>query len=99
MNYPGQYPPPGPRGPMDDIRGGVATTVAAMAALLLGSQFNTYTVSYVTAIAEQSYSDEIVDLIAVAWMILAYPLVFYMARASIIAAMTAIGVHLAYRFI
>ncbi len=97
--HPGQYGPSSPRGPMDDIRGGFATTAAAMLAILLGSPFNAITAPYVIALAERSYSYEVVDLIGVAWMILAYPFVFFAARASIIAGLSAAGVYLAYRFI
>ncbi|TYB83479.1 hypothetical protein [Maritimibacter fusiformis] len=84
---------------MDDIKGGFATTAAAMVAILLGSPFNAVTAPYVIAMAERSYSPEVVDLIGIAWMILAYPFVFFAARASILAALTAAGVYIAYRFI
>lgn len=96
---PNQYGPNGPRGPMDDIKGGFATTAAAMVAILLGSPFNAVTAPYVIAMAERSYSYEVVDFIGICWMILAYPFVFFAARAAIIAALTAAGVYIAYRFI
>ena len=98
MYAPNNYPPRGPQSPMDDIKGGFATTVAAMVAILLGSPFNALTAPYVIAMAERSYSPEIVDLIGIAWMILSWPMIFFMARASIIAALTAAGVYLAMRF-
>ena len=84
---------------MDDIKGGFATTAAAMVAILLGSPFNAMTAPYVIALAEKNYSYEVVDLIGITWMILAYPFVFFAARAGIIAALTTAGVYLAYRFI
>lgn len=99
MYAPNNYPPRGPQSPMDDIKGGFATTAAAMVAILLGSPFNALTAPYVTAMAERSYSYEVVNLIGIAWMILAYPFVFFAARASILAALTAAGVYIAYRFI
>ncbi|MBK0327745.1 hypothetical protein I5535_10620 [Rhodobacteraceae bacterium F11138] len=84
---------------MDDIKGGFATTVAAMCAILLATPFNTMTAPYVIALAEKSYSYEVADLIGIAWMLMSYPFVFFAARASIIAALTTAGVYLAYRFI
>ena len=95
------HPPnhPGNRGNGDDLKGGFATTAAAMVALLLGAPFNAMSAPYVIALAQQSYSPEIVDVIGVAWMILTYPFVFFAARASIIAGLTTAGVYLAYRFI
>lgn len=96
---PNQFGPPGQRGPMDDIKGGFATVAAAMVAILLGAPFNALTAPYVIAMAERSYSYEVVNLIGIAWQCLAYPFVFFAARASILAALTAAGVYLAYRFI
>lgn len=95
--YPNQPHTPGNRGPGDDLKGGFSSVLAAMIALLLGAPFNALTAPYVIVLAEQTYTDEIVDLIAIAWMILAYPLVFFAARASIVAAMTTAGMYLAYR--
>lgn len=89
----------GNRGPGTDLKGGFATTAAAMIALLLASPFNTMSAPYVIALARQSYSDEIVDLIGIAWMILAYPFVFFAARASIVAGLTTAGLYLAHRLI
>jgi hypothetical protein len=99
FNSPAHYPPQGPRSPGDDIKGGFATTAAVMVAILLGAPFNALTAPYVIAMAERSYSYEVVDLIGIAWMILTYPFVFFAARASILAALTAAGVYIAYRFI
>jgi hypothetical protein len=96
---PGPYGPRGPRGPMDDIKGGFSTTLAAMVAILLGAPFNALTAPYVIAMAERTYSYEVTEIIRWAWMLLAYPAVFFAARASIIAALSATGVFLAYRFL
>lgn len=99
FNQQPNFGPPGPRSPMDDVKGGLATTMAAMCALLLGSPFNALTAPYVIALAEQSYSGEVVQLIGVLWQIAAYPFVFFAARASITASLTAAGVYIAYRLL
>ena len=90
---------PGNRGPGDDLTGGFASVAAAMVAILLGAPLNDWTAPYVIALAQETYSPEVVDLIGVAWMILTYPLVFFAARASIVAALTTAGMYLAYRLI
>ncbi len=90
---------PGPRSPMDDIKGGFATTAAAMIAVLLATPFNALTAPYVISLAQKSYSQDVVHLIGIAWMLMSYPFVFFAARASIIAALTTAAVYLIYRFI
>lgn len=99
FNPTGGYPPQGPRGPMDEIKGGFATTAAAMVALILGAPLNEFTQPYVIYWAERTYAPELTQLIGIAWMILCWPLTYFAARASILAALTAAGVYLAYRFI
>lgn len=99
MTGPYNYPPQGPRSPMDDIKGGFATVAAAMVAILLGSPFNALTAPYVIALAEQSYSCEVSEFIGILWMLLSWPLVFFLARASIIAGLSAAGTYLAYRLL
>lgn len=98
--YPNQHTQtPGNHGPGQDLQGGFASILAAMVALLLGSPFNAFTLPYVIVLAEQSHGPEVVDLIGMAWTLLAYPLLFFAARASIAASLSAAGVYLAYRFI
>ena len=70
-----------------------------MVAILHGAPFNALTAPYVIAMAAKSYSQEIVDLIGIAWQILTYPFVFFAARAAIIASLSVSVTYLAYRFI
>lgn len=98
MNY------PDPRGggknsPGDDMKGGFATTAAAMIAMLASPALNEVTTPYVIWLAERNYPTDIVELIRVAWMVACFPFVFFAARAGISAALTVAGVYLAYRFI
>lgn len=90
---------PGNRGPGTDLQGGFATTAAAMLAMLVAPILDQYSGPYVIYLARQNYAPEIVDLIDIAWTIACYPFVFFAARASIAAALSAAGVYLAYRFI
>lgn len=94
-----QYGPSGPRSPTDDIKGGFASVAAAMVSLILSPPLNEVTSPYVYRLATRTYAPELVDLIMIAWLILCWPLCYFAARASIIAALTAAGVYLAYRFI
>lgn len=76
---------------------GFATTLAAMVALILSAPLNEYTNPYVVYFAQRTYAPDLVNLISIAWMFLCWPLVFFAARASIIAGLTAAGVFIAYR--
>jgi hypothetical protein len=93
------YRPGGGRGPGDDLKGGFATTAAAMIAMLASPALNEVTVPYVIWLAERSYPRDVVELIRIAWMIACFPFVYYAAKAGIGAALTVAGVYLAYRFI
>lgn len=98
--YPNQHNPHlGSRGPSQDLLGGFAGVLAAMVALLLGSPFTALTLPYVIALAQQSHGPEMVDLIGVAWTILAYPMIWFAARASIVTGLTAAGVFITYRLL
>ncbi len=90
---------PGNRGPGDDLKGGFATTAAAMIAMLASPALNEVTAPYVVWLAERSYPRDVVEIIGIAWMIACFPFVFFAARAAIGAALTVAGVYLAYRFI
>ncbi|MCD1628100.1 hypothetical protein K7H22_19075 [Seohaeicola saemankumensis] len=81
------------------MKDGFASTLAAMISVLLSAPLNEFTQPYVILYAQRTYAPELVDLIAIVWMILCWPLVFFAARASVIAGLTAAGVYLAYRFI
>ncbi len=69
MNFPNQNSP-GNNGPGNDMQGGFATTAAAMVSIVLSPPINAFTQPYVILMAERSYPYELVDLIAIAWMIL-----------------------------
>lgn len=96
QRYPGD---PGGRGPGDDLKGGFATTAAAMIAMLASPALNEVTAPYVIWLAQRSYPRDVVELITIAWMVACFPFVFFAARAGIGAALTVAGVYLAYRFI
>lgn len=98
MTYPNQH---GPNGPGDKMtmKDAFASTLAAMVSIILSTPLNEFTQPYVIYWAQRTYAPELVDLIAIIWMILCWPLAFFAARASIIAGLTAAGVYIAYRFI
>ncbi|WP_299724850.1 hypothetical protein [uncultured Tateyamaria sp.] len=98
MMNPNQHGPNGQGGGMN-MKDGFASTLAAMISVLLSAPLNEFTQPYVILYAQRTYAPELVNLIAIVWMILCWPLVFFAARASIIAGLTAAGVYLAYRFI
>lgn len=93
------FPNSGNRGPGDDLKGGFATTAAAMIAILASPALNEVTAPYVIWLAERSYPRDVVEIMRIAWMIACFPFVFFAARAGIGAALTVAGVYLAYRFI
>ncbi len=97
--YPNHPQHPGNRGSGQDLLGGFAAVLAAMVALLLGSPFTALTIPYVTVLAEKSHGPETVELIRISWSILAYPMIWFAARASIVTGLSAAGVFLAYRFL
>ena len=79
------------------MKDGFASVTAAMVSIILSAPLNEYTQPYVIYLAQRSYSPEIVHLIGIVWMLLCWPLAYFAARASIIAALTAAGVYIAYR--
>lgn len=91
--------PHGPHGPGEkmSMKEAFASVLAAMVSIILSAPLNEYTQHYVIYLAQRSYAPEIVDLIGIAWMLLCWPLVFFAARASIIAGLTAAGVYIAYK--
>lgn len=99
MNYPDPRSGNGGKRPEDDLKGGFATTAAAMIAMLVAPALNEMTAPYVIWLAQKNYSQDFVELITIAWMITCFPFVFFAARAGIYYALTAAGVYLAYRFI
>ena len=86
-------------GPGDDLKGGFATVAALMLAMIFAPTLSELTLPFVVGIARRSYPPDIVSLFETAWMVLAFPLTFFAARAGIAYALTAAGVYLAYRFI
>lgn len=93
-NYP--YPQPGNKGPGDPLAA-LASVIAAMVALLLAPPISNFTTPYVFVMAQQSYAPELVDLIAIGFMLLCYPATYLAARAVIVAALRALGIYLAHR--
>lgn len=78
---------------------GFATTLAAMLALLGAPYLNTLTAPYVLALARQSYGPDLVQAVALAWMLACYPFVFFAARASVGVALMVAGSAVAYRLL
>ncbi|MEM7547590.1 MAG: hypothetical protein AAF367_18850 [Pseudomonadota bacterium] len=99
MHYPQPPGGGGDRSPLDDLKGGFATTAAAMLAMLVAPSLDEITAPYVIYLAQQSYPADAVDLIDIAWTVACYPFVFFAARAGIAGALTVAGMYLAYRFI
>lgn len=89
----------GPDGRNDRMssKDGFASVLAAMVSIILSAPLNEYTQPWVIYLAMRSYSAELVQLISIAWMLLCWPLVFFAARESIIAGLTAAGVYAAYK--
>lgn len=83
--------------PQKDMEGGFATTAAAMIAMLAAPALNEITAPYVIWLAQKNYSQDFVELIAIAWMIACFPFVFFSARAGIVAAITISSMYVSYR--
>lgn len=95
-----QHPNPhgsGGKDPGDDLKGGFATTAAAMVSIIVSPPLYEFSAPYVWELARRSYRPEMVDFIMVVWMILTWPLTFFAARASIVAALSMAGIYFAYR--
>ena len=89
-------------GPPDNgggIKDGFSTTAAGMLAMIFGPIVHQHSYPFVEWFALQTYPRDIVSIFEFVWMIACFPLVYFASKASILYALTAAGIYLAYRFI